>query len=63
VLRLQNRPANGSSFIHLDPESLTLQVTAHAMVPAPNVIEPIVTGALQDTVRVLENDDFRKFVN
>jgi len=63
LFRLQNRAANGSSSIHLDPEESTLQIKAHARVPAPNVVEPIVTGALRDTVRVLENDDFRKFVN
>ena len=63
LLRLQNRAANGSSSIHLDPESSTLQVKAHAMLPAPSVVQPIVTAALRDAVRVLENEDFRKFVN
>jgi len=63
LLRLQNRAANGLSSIHLDPESSTVQVQARALLPAPNVVQPVVTATFKDTVRVLENDDFRKFVN
>jgi hypothetical protein len=63
LLRLQNRAANGSSTIHLDPESSTVQVKAHALLPAPSVVQPVVTATLRDAVRVLENDDFKTFVN
>lgn len=63
LLRLQNHTAIRSSSIHLDTESSILRVESYAKLPAFNVVQAIVTAAVRDTIRVLEEDDFRKFVN
>ena len=63
LLRLQNYPAVGLSSINLDTESYMLKVESHASLPAFNVVQPVVTAAIKNTVHVLEDDDFRNFVN
>jgi len=63
LLRLQNHTAIGSSSINLDTESSTLRVKSHARLPVPNVAQAVVTAAMKDTIHVLEDDDFRNFVN
>jgi hypothetical protein len=63
LLRLQNHTAIGSSSINLDTESSTLRVKSHARLPVPNVAQAVVTAAVKDAIHVLENDDFRRFVN
>ena len=62
LLRLQSRIAIGSSSINLDTESSTLQVRSHARLPVPNVAQSVVKKTIEDTISVLENDDFRRFV-
>ena len=63
LLRLQNDTAVGSSSISLDAESSVLRVRSHALLPSPNVVPTVVAAALKDTVNVLEDSDFRTFVN
>lgn len=63
LLRLQSHIAIGSSSINLDTESSTLRVKSHATLPVPNVAQAVVTAALKDAIHVLEDDDFRRFVN
>jgi hypothetical protein len=63
LLRLQNQAAVGSSSINLDTESSTLRVKSHATLPVPNVAQAVVTAAMKDAIHVLEDDDFRRFVN
>ncbi len=63
LLRLQNQAAVGSSSINLDTESSTLRVKSHAKLPVPNVAQAVVTAIVKDAIHVLEDDDFRRFVN
>ena len=63
LLRLQNHTAVDSSSIKLDTESSMVRVESHAQLPAFNVVQAVVTAAIRDATHVLENDDFRKFVN
>lgn len=63
LLRLQSHTATGSSSINLDLESSTLRVKSHARLPVPNLAQAVVSAALKDTIHVLEDDDFRRFVN
>ena len=63
LLRLQNQAAVGSSSINLDTESSTLRVKSHATLPVPNIAQAVVSAALKDAIHVLEDDDFRRFVN
>ena len=62
-LRLQNHTAVGSSSINLDTESSTVRVKSHAALPVPGVAQAVVAAAIRDTVHVLQDDDFRRFVS
>ena len=63
LLRLQNHTAVESSSINLDTESSIVRVGSHAKLPAFNVVQAVVTAAIKDTINVLQDDDFRAFVN
>lgn len=63
LLRLQNYTAMGLSSINLDTESYILKVESHASLPAFNVVQPVVTTAVKNSIHVLEDDDFRSFIN
>jgi len=62
LLRLQNYTAIGSCSINLDTENFTLRVKSHAILPAHNVVRSVVVATLRDTVNVLEDDDFQRFI-
>ena len=59
LFRLQRQTATGTSSIIVDPESSIIRVRAQAPVPAQDVVRPVLIRAFRDTVRVLENNDFR----
>jgi hypothetical protein len=61
LFRLQRQAAAGTSTIIADPESSMLRVGTRAPIPAPDVMQPVLGRAFRDTVRVLENSDFRSF--
>jgi hypothetical protein len=61
LFRLQRQAAAGTSTIIADPESSILRVGTRAPVPAPDVMQPVLVRAFRDTVRVIENSDFRSF--
>jgi hypothetical protein len=63
LLRLQNRTATRSSSITVDPESSAVRVNAHGLVPVADAVQPVVSAAFRDTIRVLEDDDFKQFIN
>ena len=63
LLRLQNHTAVDSSSIKLDTESSIVRVESHAPLPTFNVVQAVVTAAIKDTINVLQDDDFRTFVN
>ena len=63
LLRLQNHTAIGLSSINMDTESSALRVRSYATLPVPNVAQAVVSAALKDAIHVLEDDDFRRFVN
>lgn len=63
LLRLQNYTAAGSSSISFDPESTVVRVKSHAILPDRSIVQPVVSSAMGDTLKVLENEDFRHFVN
>jgi len=63
LLRLQNYTATGSSSIGFDPESSVIRVKSHGILPERSVVQPVVSAAMRDTLNVLENEDFKHFVN
>jgi len=62
-LRLQNHTAIRSSSINLDLEDSMLRVGSNVPLPEANVVQPIVTSVVKDTIHVLDDDDFKGFIN